>query len=221
MKKSSVLSVIALLIAALLSACNGEKTFELSGTYLNLDETAVVHSYSFSPDPENALSGSYTLIEDFSKVLEDGDIVESNGGWALDGNTLTMFSSRILEIQELLKAFGQSPDEEYEGDTWYVFDDYLVDASGSIEPSVDNNSTFEVTAEWGNYSYSFKKDGTVSRSLSDVSTETGSYSRKGNIVTCSFQSSEKPTVLVVYDGLLYRGNCIFRKKQVNQNEVYK
>ena len=212
MKKISALSVIALLIVTLLSACSGEKTFELSGTYLNLDETAVVHSYSFSPDPENVQSGSYTLIEDFSKALENGDIVESHGGWSLDGYTLTMFSSRILELQELLKAFGQSPEEEYEGETWYVFDDYLIDSSGYIEPAVNNNKTFELTAEWGKYSYSFKKDGTVSRSLSDVSTETGSYSRKGNIVTCNFQNSEKPTILVVYDGLLYKGNCVFQKE---------
>ena len=118
MKKRSVLSVIALIIVTLLSACSGEKTFELSGTYLNLDETAIVHSYSFSPDPENTLSGSYTLVEDFSKALEDGDIIESFGGWELNGNTLTTFDSRILEMQELLKALGQSLDEEYEGQTW-------------------------------------------------------------------------------------------------------
>lgn len=212
MKKRSVLSVIALVIATLLSACSGEKTFELSGTYLNLDETAIVHSYSFSPDPENAQSGSYTLVEDFSKVLEDGSIIESSGGWALDGNILTTFDSRLLEMQELLKALGQNLDKEYEGQTWYVFDDYLIDPSGYIEPSVDNNKTFEVTAEWGKYSYSFKKDGTVSRSLSDASTETGSYSRKGNIVTCSFQNSEKPIILVVYNGLLYKENSIFQKE---------
>lgn len=212
MKKRSVLSVIALIIVTLLSACSGEKTFELSGTYLNLDETAIVHSYSFSPDPENTLSGSYTLVEDFSKALEDGDIIESFGGWELNGNTLTTFDSRILEMQELLKALGQSLDEEYEGQTWYVFDDYLIDSSGYIEPSIDNNRTFEVTAEWGKYSYSFKKDGTVSRSLSDASTETGSYSRKGNIVTCNFQSSEKPIILVVYNGQLYKENSIFQKE---------
>ena len=214
MKKKTVLILIALLASALLSACSQSKSPNISGTYLNLDEQAVTHSYTFTPDSENAQSGSYTFIEDFTYVLDDGCVFESAGGWSLNGDTLIMFSSRILEIQELLKALGEEPSDEYEGEIFYVLDDYIISAEGCVEPSIGNDRTFEITAECGRYTYSFKKNGTVVRTSSSSSNqaETGTYTRKKNIIRCGFHEGEPTATLVVYNGMLYKSNYVFHKE---------
>lgn len=214
MKKKTILILVALLVSSLLSACRQSKSPNISGTYLNLDEQAVTHSYTFTPDTENAQSGSYTLVEDFTYVLDDGGVFESAGGWSLSGDTLIMYDSRILEMQELLKALGEKPSEEYEGSMFYVLDDYIISAEGCVEPSIENDRTFEITAECGRYTYSFEKNGTVVRTSSSSSnqSETGTYTRKKDIITCDFQNGESPVTLVVYNGMLYKSNYVFHKE---------
>ena len=214
MKKITVLILVVLVIFTLLSACSQTKSPDISGTYVNLDEKDVTHSYTFTPDPENAQSGSYTLIEDFTYFLDDGDVFESAGGWSLNGNTLIMYDSRILELQELTKALGGDTSDEYEGSVFYVFDDYIINAEGCIEPSIEKAKTFDITAECGRYTYSFTQDGTVLRRYSNSNSQSlsGTYTRKNNIITCNFPDDSSSATLVVYEGKLYKSNYVFHKE---------
>lgn len=136
---------------------------DISGVYVNLNKTDPVRSYSFSPDPDNNFSGSYESTWDFDGFITNGGTQNYSGGWAVADGNLVLVDSSIVGMNEIVHSLTGEDTDEYNGTVWYIYQDYIINSEGKIEPSVGSSNTFIRDASWGYYSYSFKDDGTVQR----------------------------------------------------------